>query len=79
MEILVELFLRFRRYSPPGNADGPMRLTVSRDATVSDVLACLAIPDKTEKVVLLDGLVCTPDTVLTEGQKVTVFPPLEGG
>ena len=79
MEIRVELFLRFRRFRPTGAGDGPLRLDVPETSTVADLLDLLDIPDRVQKVVLVDGNVCSPGTVLTEGQSVTVFPPLEGG
>jgi sulfur carrier protein ThiS len=79
MEIFVELFLRFRKFSPTGSHDGPMRINVPGATTVVDLLDLLAIPDRAEKVVLVDGNVCSPGTELIEGQTVSVFPPLEGG
>ncbi len=79
MEIRVELFLHFRdraAETPPGK---PVLMELPAPATARDVLARLGIPERAEKVVLVDGRTHPLDAPLGEGQTVTVFPPLEGG
>ena len=79
MEIRVELFLHFRKPAAPGSPGEPVLLDLPSSATARDVLAHLGIPERVEKIVLVDGLTHPLDAPLREGQTVTVFPPLEGG
>ncbi len=77
MRVQVELFLHLRRYALPG--EGPQEVELPEGATLGDLLARLGIPGSVQKVVLVDGRLRPASEPLQEGERVTVFPPLEGG
>ncbi len=77
MRVEVRLFSVLRRYAP-GGAEA-FDLEPGPGATLGQVLARLDLPEGVERVVLLNGRRADPSTPLTDGDVVTVFPPVTGG
>lgn len=57
----------------------PIRMVFDHSPNLADVLANLPIPDEMETVVLVNGRNAGPQTVLSEGDSIAVFPPMTGG
>jgi molybdopterin converting factor small subunit len=57
----------------------PIRIVFDHSPSLADVLSNLPIPDGMETVVLVNGRNATPQTVLSEGDRIAVFPPMTGG
>ena len=56
------------------------RLTLATAATIADALATLQIPRESVQVFSVNGaLVHDPSPTLTEGDELTVLPPVGGG
>ena len=77
MNVHVSLFANLRDYSPGG--EGSFDLRLAAGATVADLMAALHIPPVVQAVVLVNGRRADFDTVLNDGDSVTLFPPMEGG
>ena len=54
-------------------------LAVSDNATVASVLEKLQVPSDSKVITMINGRHCTPDHILSPGDKLVFFPPLEGG
>ncbi|MFQ5933982.1 MAG: MoaD/ThiS family protein [Dehalococcoidia bacterium] len=82
-KIDVKLFASLRSKMPDGNGRGKVEL--GNDATLTDLLGVLEIPEEMSQMTLINGEHCPPEQewrakrVLKEGEVVSVFPPLAGG
>jgi sulfur-carrier protein len=77
VKIEVRLYSVLQRYLP-GDGDAAV-LELPEGARLSDVLNLLAIPREAERVTLVNGHHAEESTVLSEGDAVTLFPPIAGG
>jgi molybdopterin converting factor small subunit len=77
MQVHIETYANLRQYSPTGQRR--FDLTLTSDATVSDVFEVLSIPRSVKKVALVNGRHATENTRLKTGDTITLFPPMEGG
>ena len=79
MKITVRLFATFRDFLPQQAVRSAVRLEIEEDKRVGAVLKALHVPVELPRIVLINGLHAAEDTVLTDGDVVSVFPPLIGG
>ena len=78
MKVEVELFATLAEYLPAGTSDrAPVDLPT--DATVTDLLHTLGIPDAMPRIVLVNCHDAEDGERLRPGDVVSVFPPLAGG
>ena len=78
MKVEVELFATLAEYLPAGTRDRAP-VDVPADATVTDLLHTLGIPDVMPRIVLVNGHDADDGDRLRPGDVVSVFPPLAGG
>ena len=78
MRITIKLFAVLRGYFKQ-EKDGAGTLDVPEGATVKEVLTCLGLPEKTPKIVQINGEQKSLDDPLAEGDILSVFPPMAGG
>ena len=79
MKITVRLFATFRDFLPQQAVRSAVRLEVEEDKSVGAVLKALHVPVELPRIVLINGLHAAEDSLLTDGDVVSVFPPLIGG
>ncbi len=79
MRIQVRLNASLRRYIPEGESGSPFEIDVAEGATVADVMSLLGVPAEQTHMATVDGEQSDMSRVVTEGQEVTLFPPLAGG
>ena len=79
MTITVRLFATFRHCLPQHARRAAIRLDVEEPTSVAAVLEALHVPDDLPRIVLINGLHAAGDRLLTDGDVVSVFPPLIGG
>jgi len=79
MEIEVRLFATLQDLVPKKNHSHFFSVEIERGSTAAAVLYKLKIPKKTAKIILVNGRYSSEDTVLEEGDILSVFPPLGGG
>jgi molybdopterin converting factor small subunit len=77
VQVNVDIYANLRQYSPTGH--GRFELTLVSDATVKSVFTALGIPETVKTVALVNGRHATEITRLKAGDKITLFPPIEGG
>jgi sulfur carrier protein ThiS len=78
IEAKVLSFLR--RYIPNSNKRlDKDRWEIPKGSTVARALECLCIPEDQDIIFLVNGCSADVDRVLTEGDVLTVFPPISGG
>lgn len=79
MEIEVNMFLTFRDFLPPGSAGNPLRITVKEGLTVDEIAEALNVPPGVETVIIVNGRYREGGYTLQDGDKVSIFPPINGG
>ncbi|NSW85704.1 MAG: MoaD/ThiS family protein [Syntrophobacteraceae bacterium] len=77
MRVEVRLYATLRRFGPEDNA--PVILDVPEGTRLIHVIESLGIPDDVEKIVLVSGRPAEPDSVLNDGDRIVMFPPVAGG
>lgn len=79
IRLFVELFGAESAKLPKGEGDH----TFPTDTTPADVVAWLTLADGEQFVVLIDGQPVQANEraapILKDGQRIAVFPPMEGG
>ena len=79
MRVTVRLFAGLREFLPAGTNGSECEMTLQSGATVDDLVARMSIPAQTPKIVLINGLSCSGPKKLTEGDVVSIIPPISGG
>jgi molybdopterin converting factor small subunit len=77
MQVHVDTYANLRQYAPAGR--GSFDLTLDSGATVSSIIDALNIPGAVKIVILVNGRRAAGDTRLKAADKITLFPPIEGG
>jgi molybdopterin converting factor small subunit len=77
MNITVELRGYLDQYAPTEAATFPYEMPDG--ATVGDVIRRLHIPEDIASAAIVSGEASDPSRPLTEGDRVTIVPPLAGG
>ena len=79
MKIRLKLFAGLRAAHRLGGQAGGGELEFQEGATVAQVLRKVRAPLEEAKVILVNGRHADPETVLEEGDTLSVFPPVGGG
>ena len=77
MQVHVDTYANLRQYSPTGQ--GSFDLTLASGARLNCIFNALNIPRTVKIVCLVNGRRAAEDTRLKATDKITLFPPIEGG
>lgn len=75
----MHLTATLRTYLPVGTAGDNIVLDLPEGATVDQVVHSLRIPSELERLTVVNGRDAAPDQPLSEGDVLSLFPPLAGG
>jgi len=75
----VHLTATLRAYLPPGTRGDRVVMDVPVGTTVDQVVHSLRIPSELERLTVVNGHDAAPDQPLSEGDVLSLFPPLAGG
>lgn len=79
MRVGVKVFATLTRYFPSLPLGAVMSVELDEGATFGDLLLRIGIPHKEVKLALLNGIPCTIDQVLQDGDTLSLFPAIGGG
>ena len=79
MKIDVYLYATLILHLPEGAKGRALSLEADENTSVRDVMKRLEIPEKSVKLIFVNGVHAQPETVLTDGDRVGLFPPVGGG
>ena len=79
MKVALHLFATLGAYLPDGAQGDGAVLSVPDGTTVADVVRDLRIPSGVPFLSVVNGHEVASDRVLTDGDVLTMFPPLVGG
>jgi molybdopterin synthase sulfur carrier subunit len=77
MKVEVQLYATLRKYGPL--QEGPLVVDLTEGDQVARVLEILGMPPDEDKVILVNGRPAKWSSVLTEGDRVVLFPAVAGG
>jgi sulfur carrier protein ThiS len=79
MKISVGLYATLQKFLPSNSTGRRCEIELDDGATVADLLKKLNVPPKLAALRLVNGTQSNPDKVLSEGDKVSIFPQMVGG
>ena len=79
MMVHVALYAGLSRYLPTGAQNRETAIDVPEGATALGVKRLLGMPDDLPSILVVNGRQATHETVLREGETLSLFPPLAGG
>jgi molybdopterin converting factor small subunit len=80
MKIQLNLFASLSKFLPEPRGGGfTNTMEVDEGTTIKSLLDALHIPLELPKIVFLNGIHADLNTVLKEGDRLGLFPPLAGG
>jgi len=79
IQVEVRLYALLRRYRPDLRPGQAFRLSLPEGATVKELEEQLGIPLDQVKTVFVNGISRPPEHVLSDGDRVGIFPPVAGG
>jgi sulfur carrier protein ThiS len=77
MKVQVNMYANLRQYSP--GCEGSFTLNIACGSTLKNLIDTLNIPQSVNIVILINGRRADVETHLSPEDKITLFPPLEGG
>ncbi|MBU0513379.1 MAG: MoaD/ThiS family protein [Proteobacteria bacterium] len=79
MPILVKLSTSLRALAPGYDPLTGLSVEAEQGRSVARLLARLGIPPEKVKIIMVNGVAAGADTVLADGDRVGLFPPVGGG
>jgi sulfur-carrier protein len=80
MKIQLRLFASLSKFLPEEKGtDFSNLLKVEEGTTIKDLLDTLKIPQDLPEIIFLNGVRAEKNTILKEGDRLGIFPPLAGG
>ena len=77
MNITLKLYTVLREYFPEGLKDNC--LSLPDNSKVIDVINMLNIPEELPKIILINGAQKKPESIISDGDELSIFPPISGG
>ena len=79
MKVDIALFAYLSDYQPDGlGGRGPRSFELAEGTNIAEVIVRLGLPDE-PRVVFLNGKHAADETVLADGDRLAIFPPVAGG
>ena len=83
MKIIFKTSTPLKKHLPPSAKNNEASVTLGDGSTVLDSMNKLGFSAEENYLITLNGSIVTPsqrtETVLHEGDKLTILPPLKGG
>jgi len=79
MNVDIRLYATLTRFLPMGAKNKSCILDLPEPSVVGDVIKILGLPDKSVKLIFINGVHAALHTALKDGDRVGLFPPVGGG
>lgn len=79
MKIEIHLFASLAKYLPENAKNKTCIIELSDHSVVSDLIKKMKVPDHAIKLIFLNGIHASRSSVLKDGDRVGIFPPVGGG
>ncbi len=79
MKVKVKLFATLRHHLPPDAENSACDVELSEGTRVNSVMENFKLPPEIPKIILINGIQKDAETELTDGDTLSIFPPIAGG
>lgn len=79
MKIEINLFASLSRYAPEGSSRKRFLMEITEGTKIRDLLAQLEVPKDAVKILFINGVHANGDTIVKDGDRLGIFPPVAGG
>lgn len=79
MKIEVNLYATLKRYMENGTGIKPAAMDFEDGICVKDVIQKLKVPVDSVKLIFINGVHAERNTILKDGDRLGLFPPVGGG
>jgi molybdopterin converting factor small subunit len=79
MQVEVRLYATLRRQAPTDAVTGVFSVNVSAGSTIIELLRTIQVDPDEVHMIMVNGISVTFEQVLSEGDRVGLFPPVGGG
>jgi len=79
MKVEINLYASLARYLPPSAKEAGGIMDVTEGTTIEALIRQLRVPEAHVKLIFVDGTHADRKTVLKEGCRLGIFPPVGGG
>jgi molybdopterin converting factor small subunit len=79
IEVECRLYAGLRRYAPGYGIGEAMELELPDGTTLAELYDLLKVPPEEMKRTFVNGISRGPDFVLSDKDRVAIFPPVAGG
>jgi molybdopterin synthase sulfur carrier subunit len=77
--IEVRLFATLRRHAPSGSEAGVFSVRIPAGSTITDLLKTINVDPAEVHLFMVNGVSVNRERILSEGDRVGLFPPVGGG
>ena len=79
MKVEIKLYANLARYLPPNVKEAGGIMDVTDGLTIEGLMHQLRVPEDQVKLIFVDGIHADRKTILQEGCRLGIFPPVGGG
>jgi len=79
MKVEINLYASLSRYAPDRSSGKRFVMEITEGAKISDLLAQLEVPKDAVKILFINGVHANGDTIVKDGDRLGIFPPVAGG
>jgi sulfur-carrier protein len=79
MKVELHLYASLSKYLPPDAVFKTCLVKIETDTTIKDIIEQMNIDEQSVKLLFLNGVHASVDSVLKDGDRVGIFPPVGGG
>lgn len=79
MRVTVKLFATLTHFYSGAKAGKPIEIDLPEGAIVKDLIDYFQIPIEEAHVIFINNIIIEPDTKLSDGDVIGIFPPVGGG
>ena len=79
MKIDVFLYATLSKYLPEGSTNRSTALNLPEGSCVRDIIEELDVPEKSVKLIFINGSHARMEAPLSENDRIGLFPPVGGG
>ena len=79
MKVEIHLYATLGRYLPDRVKEADGVIEIEEGITVGELMQRLKVPGEKVKLVFIDNLHADKDSVLQDGNRLGIFPPVGGG
>ena len=79
MKIEMNLYASLSRYAPDRGSRKRFLMEITEGTKIRDLLAQLKVPKDAVKILFINGVHANGDTIVKDGDRLGIFPPVAGG